>query len=128
MPAERYRRHGHYPALILVEDNPEFARQVERALFADQFEVLHLSSDAVPASDFQTQYAAFESAGLVVIYSYDSIPPEVEKKLVAAVGYQFFHVTRPDLSSEPANTVGEIVARLKSLRALQGFGGREKTS
>src|SRR6202163_2093294 len=36
--ADRYKRHGHHPALILVEDNPALATRLERALFDDHFE------------------------------------------------------------------------------------------
>ena len=37
--ADRYKRHGHYPGLILVENNPGLATRLERALFDDHFEV-----------------------------------------------------------------------------------------
>src|SRR5258708_3155307 len=44
---ERYKRHGHHPALILVEDNPALASRLERALFDDHFQALPISGDAV---------------------------------------------------------------------------------
>src|SRR6202049_1321077 len=42
---ERYERHGHYPATFLLENEPALASRLERALFEQSFEVLHLSDD-----------------------------------------------------------------------------------
>jgi len=124
-PAERYKRHGHYPGLVLVEGDAEFATHLERALFADHFEVLLVISKSVPPSVFVSQYPAFESAGLVVIYSYDSLPAEAKTALIAAVGYQFFHRSKSDLPVHRSEAVKEMLERLQSLRAVQGFGGNK---
>src|ERR1700726_4533461 len=43
--ADRYKRHGHYPGLILVENNLTLASRLERALFDERFEVLHVSAE-----------------------------------------------------------------------------------
>src|SRR6202795_1204604 len=51
---ERYMRHGHYPALILVEGNPALATRLERALFDDHFEVLLVSGDELPVSALES--------------------------------------------------------------------------
>jgi len=40
---ERYARHGHFPAVLLVEGRPDLAARLERLLFERGFEVLHLS-------------------------------------------------------------------------------------
>src|SRR6202140_3065094 len=54
-PAERYKRHGHYPGLIVVENNPGLATRLERALFDDRFEVLLVSGDALGVSNLEKQ-------------------------------------------------------------------------
>ena len=39
---ERHARHGHEPAVFLLEDRPSLATRLERALFDNGMEVLHL--------------------------------------------------------------------------------------
>src|SRR5258708_24482988 len=39
---ERYQPHGHRPATFLLENQPALASRLERALFEQGFEVLHL--------------------------------------------------------------------------------------
>jgi sulfate adenylyltransferase subunit 1 len=124
-PAERYKRHGHYPGLVLVEGDPEFATHLERALFADHFEVLLVTSDSVQPAVFVSQYPAFESAGLVVIYAYDSLPAEAKTALIGAVGYQFFHRSKSDLPVDQSEAVKQMLERLQVLRGMQGFGGKK---
>ena len=124
-PAERYKRHGHKPGLVLVQGDPEFATYLERALFADHFEVLLVTSDSVQPAVFVSQYPAFESAGLVVIYAYDSLPAEAKTALIGAVGYQFFHRSKSDLPVDQSEAVKQMLERLQVLRAIQGFGGKK---
>jgi predicted GTPase len=87
---DRYKRHGHYPGLILVEDNPGLATILERALFDDHFEVLLVNGDALPVPILERQYAAFESAGLVVIYSCAALASEARRRLGRLAGNHFF--------------------------------------
>jgi bifunctional enzyme CysN/CysC/sulfate adenylyltransferase subunit 1 len=124
--AERYQRHGHHPALILVEDNPALTTRLERALFDDHFEALLLSGDALPVSFLESQYAAFESAGLVVIYSCAALSPETKRKLSVLAGDRFFDFSalHPQLN-EPA-AVQKILSHLQSLRAVAGDGNQNK--
>jgi bifunctional enzyme CysN/CysC/sulfate adenylyltransferase subunit 1 len=116
-PAERYKRHGHYPALILVEDNPELARQLERALFDEHFQVLLVSGDGVPVSVLESQYPVFESAGLVVIYSCGALAPEAKRKLDALGADRFFDLSALQLPLEQADAVQKLVSHLRLLRA-----------
>jgi sulfate adenylyltransferase subunit 1 len=115
---ERYRRHGHYPALILVEDNSALAARLARALFDDHFEVLHVSGDAVPAAVLESQYAAFQSAGLVVIYSCAALPPDAKRKLGAAAANSFFDLSALQLPAEETEAIRKLLLLLQSLRAL----------
>jgi sulfate adenylyltransferase large subunit len=120
---ERYKRHGHYPALIVMEDNPALATRLERALFDDHFEVLHVSGDALPVSTLESQYAAFESAGLVVIYSCDALSPETKHKLGALAGDRFFDFSVLQLPTEEHEAVQKILSLLHPLRSLSVHKG-----
>jgi sulfate adenylyltransferase large subunit len=115
---ERYKRHGHYPGLILVEDNPALAARLERALFDDHFEVLLVSGDALHVSVLESQFAAFESAGLIVVYSCDALASEAKRKLGAVAGNRFFDISGMQLSGDEPSAVQKILFHLRSLRAF----------
>ncbi len=115
---ERYKRHGHYPALILVEGNPDLATRLERALFDAHFEVLSVSGDSVSASALENQYAAFESAGFVVIYSCDVLASEAKRKLGALAPERFFDLSTLQLPAAEPDTVRQILAVLQPLRLV----------
>jgi bifunctional enzyme CysN/CysC/sulfate adenylyltransferase subunit 1 len=125
---ERYKRHGHYPGLILVEGSPELASRLERALFDDHFEVLLVSAENVPVPIFESQRAAFEAAGLVVIYSSDALAPDVKRKLTSMTPDRVFDLAAlglinigPDAAVSEA--VAKVVAAVQSLRQLKDSEG-----
>ena len=123
---DRYKRHGHFPGLILVEDNPGLATRLERALFDDHFEVFHVSGEALPLSALESQYGAFESAGLVVIYSCEKLASVAKRKLGALAGDRFFDLAGIQLHGEEPDAVRKILSHLQSLRAVAGDGIRNK--
>jgi sulfate adenylyltransferase large subunit len=123
---DRYKRHGHYPGLILVEDNPGLAARLERALFDDHFEVLLVSGDALPVSALERQYASFESAGLVVIYSSAALSPDAKGELASLPANRFFDLSAFQLPIEESDAVRKILSHLQSLRAVAGEGNRNK--
>ena len=118
--AERYRRHGHSPGLILVENNLALAVRLERALFDEHFEVLHVSAEAFPLAQLEANLAVFQSMGLVVIYSSPSIAVEAKMKLKALVSDRYFD---PSALQLPAGaTAGEsdpLRAALTFVRSLR---------
>jgi hypothetical protein len=123
---DRYKRHGHYPGLILVENNPGLATRLERALFDDRFEVFHVSGEALPLSALESQYAAFELAGLVVIYSCAALAPDAKRKLGVLAGDRFFDLAGMQLPGEEPGALRKILSHLQSLRAVAGDGNRNK--
>jgi hypothetical protein len=126
--SERYRRHGHNPALIVVEGIPALAARLERALFDDHFEVFHVSGDALPVSLLESQYAALESAGLVVIYSCAALPPEVKRKLGALAADRYFDLSALQLPVEEVEAVRRVLALLQPLRGVADGGTQGKIS
>ena len=56
---ERYRRHGHYPAVILVDACAEFVRRIERALFDDGFEVMVAGEETGSLASAKTAWSTF---------------------------------------------------------------------
>jgi len=73
---DRYRRHGHYPAVIFAGNRFALARSLESALFARGFEVLHLSGAELSPERLETVLSLANSLGLVVILS---VGPDVSE-------------------------------------------------
>ncbi|HEY2646253.1 MAG TPA: GTP-binding protein, partial [Candidatus Acidoferrales bacterium] len=111
--SERYNRHGHYPALIVVEQNAALAMRLERALFDDHFEVLLVSGDDLSVPDLEKQYASFESAGLIVIYSCDKLTPEAKRKLGVLAADRFFNFSSSQMPEEESSSLRKILSSLR---------------
>jgi hypothetical protein len=112
---ERYRRHGHYPATILVDARPALSRRLERALFNEGFEAMLVEehpSDPLTKST----WAALHAAGFVVIYHNPSLGPDDRSRLQAAVGEHFFDLAELDLPVADAEAVEHVLALAASLR------------
>ena len=115
--AERHKRHGHLPGLILVEDNPEFAARLERALFDDRFEVLRVSGgEGVSALALENQVSALASAGVVVIYSCAALSPDAKRKLGVLAADGFFDLSALQLPAGESDAVATVLALARSLR------------
>jgi sulfate adenylyltransferase subunit 1 len=121
-PADRYKRHGHFPGLIVVENNPGLAAGLERALFDDHFEVLLVSGDGVSVSNLESRHASFESAGLVVIYSCGDLTPEAKSKLSALEPGRFFDLSALRLPSEEQSAIRQALLLLRPLRVINKPG------
>jgi bifunctional enzyme CysN/CysC/sulfate adenylyltransferase subunit 1 len=123
---ERYKRHGHYPALILVESNPELATRLERALFDEHFETLHVNAEAMPLQVFERNLSVFQSAGLIVIYSCSSLSPEVKLKLSAQAENHFFDFSELQLNTGDPDAVRKVLSLLHPLRAVADAKDQDK--
>jgi len=108
-----------------VENNPELAVRIERELFNDRFEVLHINGESVPASTLENQYASFESAGLVVIYSCDALSPEAKRKLGKLSVDRFFDISALQLPADEQQAIRKVLSLVQSLRALTEPGHQD---
>ncbi len=115
---ERYKRHSHYPALILVEDNPALATRLERALFDDHFEVLHVTAEDEPVQILESSLSLSQSIGLVVIYSCGSLDPDAKRRLSALVAGRFFDLSALQLPAGEQDAVQKLLSLLHPLRAV----------
>jgi sulfate adenylyltransferase large subunit len=123
---ERYKRHGHYPALILVEGNPALAARLERALFDDHFEVVRVSGEDVPLQVLESNLSVYQSMGLVVIYSCDALAPEAKRRLGALAADRFFDLSALQLPAEEPDAVRNLLALLHPLRAVADHKDQDK--
>jgi bifunctional enzyme CysN/CysC/sulfate adenylyltransferase subunit 1 len=124
IPFERYRRHGHCPAIILVNARAELTRQLERALFEAGFEVMLVEKKASFIST-KTAWATLHAAGFVVLYQNPSPGIDERADLRAAAGDHFFDLAELDLLGA-TEAVGQVLALAETLRipAAVGMNGR----
>ena len=114
---ERHRRHGHYPAIVLVDARAELARRIERALFDDGFEVMVAGEEMGSPVSAKTAWSILRAAGFVVIYRNSSLGAEERLELKAAAGDRFFFdLAELKLVSGDADALEHILAFARTLR------------
>jgi bifunctional enzyme CysN/CysC/sulfate adenylyltransferase subunit 1 len=79
---ERRIRRGHWPAVLLLEGRQALATKLERHLFEQGFELLHLTDSAVSAAVLSETIRVTQAAGIVVLYSGRALDLET-KRLIA---------------------------------------------
>jgi sulfate adenylyltransferase subunit 1 len=113
---EKYRRHGHDPGLVLVESRPLVAQYLERALFAQGFEVALVSGEDFPAERLGPLLALSQSIGVVVIYSTGAISPAEKIALSGVAGLRTFDLAAMDLPADDHAAVSAALPAMESLR------------
>ena len=112
---ERHRRHGHYPAVILVNSRASLAGLLERVLFEEQYEVMAVGENS-SSSSARNAWAALHAAGFVVIYHNPSLGAEERVALESAAGSHFFDLADMELPAGNAEAVERILALVEPLR------------
>jgi sulfate adenylyltransferase subunit 1 len=116
---DRAAGHAHNPALILVHDRPVLAAYLERALFAQGFEAVHVPAAELPAGHLPSILKFARSAGLVLILSPESSQhSEIPQHPLAAVkDFDFvFDLATHDLPQDDAEAVSAVLSLLAPLR------------
>jgi hypothetical protein len=112
---ERYRRHGHAPAIVLTEGRSRLARLLERALFERGFEVLLVSDAEVPAREIATAARIAHATGLVLIYA-GVIDTDTKHELSTIAVGQIFDLNTLQLSTDDQEAAREAASLFESLR------------
>ncbi len=82
---ERYERHRHRPAVLLLENRPALASRLERTLFDQGFEVLHLNDHEASRYALLDTVRAAQRIGAVSIYSGEALDIETKQRLASEV-------------------------------------------
>jgi len=112
---ERQQRHGHGPAILLVEGRDALARQLERSLFERGFEVLVLEGDPLSSEALLPLLNTLWSAGLLVIYSCQAIRQADRDAIKALAADYAFDLAALQLPSEDREAVRQVLALTESL-------------
>jgi len=115
-PEERYARHGHFPALLLLEGRPALAVKLERLLFERGFEVLHLNQPEFSSDSFADTVRLAQKAGIVVLYSGGPLSEEAKRRVAAEFSNRFFDlVSAPGLRGNDELVARRVLAHADSL-------------
>ncbi len=115
-PLERYRRHAHYPAIILTNSRAALAPRIERALFEMGFEVMVIDETEAPFASARSAWAALHAAGFVVVYHNPKLGSQESAELRAAAGDRFFDLAEMNLPAGDAEALEHVLTFAKSLR------------
>ena len=125
-PLERHLRHGHSPAIILVNSRATLAQRLERALFEEGFEAIVVEANAgVPA---QNVLNALCFAGFVVIYNNFSLATEERAKLQSIANQNLFDLAEMNLPTGDAEAVERVVRLIERLRISPQQGQPERVN
>ncbi len=113
---ERYARHGHFPAVLLLEGRPALAVRLERLLFERGFEVLHLSGQEFSGDSFAEAVPLTQKAGIVVLYSGKALSGEAKHRLAAEFSERLFDLSSaPELHGDEELAARHVLARAEAL-------------
>jgi sulfate adenylyltransferase subunit 1 len=112
---ERHKRHGHYPAIILVNGRVSLGSKLERRLFEGGYEAIALEENS-PFSSARNTWATLLATGFVVIYHNPSLGTEERLDLRNAAGDHFFDLGELELPAQDGDAVDRLLVLLESLR------------
>jgi sulfate adenylyltransferase subunit 1 len=113
---ERFERHGHLPAIFLLQGLRSHANALERALFEKGFEAIALDGDSVASPDLVSVLNPLWSVGFIVIYFAEKIHAEVWTALEAVAGDFLFDSGFAEVQSDPRKAVAHFLSRAELLR------------
>ena len=125
---ERYERHGHKPAIFLFENQPALASRLERALFDQGFEVLHLASGESSRDAFLETIRATHRIGAVLIYSGEAIDAVAKKQLASEAERQLFDLSRKNENASDEEVFRRALALADSLRFAKPQDNQEEVN
>jgi len=116
---ERYARHGHFPAVLLLEGRQALTVKLERLLFERGFEVVHLSGPEFPGATFADAVHVTQKAGILVLYSGEARSQETKRRLAAEFSERFFDLSStPELHGGDEEITRHVLALANSLRLV----------
>jgi hypothetical protein len=113
---ERYRRHGHYPAIFSTIGRRALAKRLERSLFEKGFEAILVdaSEDTLPSA--KDSWSVLYATGFAVIYASSSLEQEERTELEALAGGRYFDLDALNLPADDTEAAQEVLLLAEDLR------------
>jgi sulfate adenylyltransferase subunit 1 len=125
---ERYQRHGHFPGIFLLENRPALASRLERALFEQGFEVLHLNDGEASRYALLDAVRAAHRIGAVSIYSGEALDTETKQRLASEVEPRLLDLSRENQNADDEELFRRALALADSLRLARPQNNLEKVN
>ena len=125
---ERYQRHGHRPATFLLEIQPALASRLERALFEQGFEVLHLDGDEASFHTLVDTIHATRRIGAIAIYSGNVLDAGTRERLVVEGKPALFDLSRENENADQEELYRRALALAHSLRFAKPQNNQEEVN
>ncbi len=125
-PQDRFKRHGHLPAIFLLSNRDFLAESAERALFDNGFETITVDGDQIPYASVKSLLDPLWSAGLVVLFAAGNIPVETRRTLETLAGDSLFDFVTAEPPVTHQDLASRILSQAASLRLSQHSWTLEK--
>ena len=113
---ERHARHGHSPAIFLLEKRSALAVRLERLLFERGFEVLHFRGREFTDDTLVGALRLTQTAGIIVLYSGDALAASTKHRIAAEFDKSFFDLaTEQDMGGSDEQIAERVLAFSRSL-------------
>ena len=113
---ERYRRHGHYPAIFSTIGRRALAKRLERSLFEKGFEAILVDASEGTLPSAKGSWSVLYATGFAVIYTSPSLEPEEREKFKAVAGGRYFDLDALNLPADDADAAQEVLLLAEDLR------------
>jgi sulfate adenylyltransferase subunit 1 len=125
-PQDRFKRHGHLPAIFLLPNRDFLTESAERALFDNGFETITVDGDQIPYASVKSLLDPLWSAGLVVLFAAGNIPVETRRTLETLAGDSLFDFVTAEPPVTHQDLASRILSQAASLRLSQHSWTLEK--
>jgi sulfate adenylyltransferase subunit 1 len=126
---ERRIRRGHLPAVLLLENRQALATRLERHLFEQGFEALHLTGSAVSIGALPEAIRVTQAAGMVVLYSGSTLDVETKHLIADDAEGRFFDIAESnDSHASEEELARRAVAFAQTLRLSVSEKNQDKVN
>jgi bifunctional enzyme CysN/CysC/sulfate adenylyltransferase subunit 1 len=126
---ERHIRRGHLPAVLLLEGRQALATQLERRLFEQGFEVLHLTGSAVSIGALSETIRVTQAAGIVALYSGSNLDAETKRLIARDAEGRFFDLAESrDFDAPEEESARQALAFTQALRLSPAEKNRDRVN
>jgi phosphoglycolate phosphatase-like HAD superfamily hydrolase len=125
-PQDRFKRHGHLPAIFLLPNRDFLPESAERALFDNGFETITVDGDQIPYASVKSLLDPLWSAGLLVLFAAGNISVETRRTLETLAGDSLFDFVTAEPRVTHQDLASRILSQAASLRLSQNSWTSEK--